>query len=122
MELQRLDHKQLIEKGKEIFYDFMVSSEDYFSDGQIEPCTPEYPTITDMLYKEILDSVKENARRIKMYEDAIEENIENQPCVKALKQQLEFLKKEKELFLKSNMKNQKAEYKKQRLQIILVID
>ena len=111
MELQRLSTDELIKKGKEIFYDYVASNEDFYTGENYEPCTEEYPTVMDMLYKEILDSIQENADRIKMYEEAIEENKSNEPCVEALTKQLDFLKKEREMFLNSNMKEQKRIYK-----------
>ena len=112
MELQRFSTEELIKKGKEIFYDYLASSEDFYTGEKYEPCTKKYPTVMDMLYKEILDSIDENADRIKMYEEAIEENKGNEPCVKALTEQLEFLKQEREMFLNSNMEEQKKIYKK----------
>ena len=112
MELQRFDNEELISKCKEIFYDYTASSEDFYTGEDYEPCTQEYPTVMDMLYKELLDSIQENKDRVAMYKEAIEENKGNQPCVDALKKQLDFLIKEGELFVNSNMAEQKKIYKK----------
>ena len=112
MELQRLTNEELIEKGKEVFYDYLASSEDFYSEGEYTKCTKEYPTIMDMLYKETQDTIEENANRIKMYQEAIEENKGNEPCVRALTDQLEFLRQEREMLQNSNMAEQKKIYKK----------
>lgn len=112
MELQRLNNEELIEKSKEIFYDYLASSEDFYTGTDYEPCTKKYPTVADMLYKEILDSIKENEDRIKMYKDAIEENKGNKPCVDALQKQLDFLIEEGKMFKNSCIEEQKKIYKK----------
>ena len=91
MELQRLNKKELEKEGRRIFAEYLASSEDFFIGGQLEPCTKEYPTVMDMLYKEHLDNIEETKNRIKMYEEAIEDNKENATCVAALKKQLTFL-------------------------------
>ena len=50
MELQRLNNEELIEKSKEIFYDYLASSEDFYTGTDYEPCTKKYHTVADMLY------------------------------------------------------------------------
>ena len=110
MELQRLNKKELIKVGKQIFVEYLASSEDFFIGGKLEPCTSQYPTVADMLYKEHLDTIEEDKNRIKMYEEAIEDNKDNPTCVAALKKQLAFLNEELEIFSTTNMKRQKERY------------
>ena len=112
MELQRLNHDELVKKGEEIFYDYVASSEDFFTGGEYLKCTKQYPSVMDMLYKEHLDSVQENSNRIRIYEEAIEENKGNKLCVEALEKQLKLLKQEREYFINSNMEEQKKLYEK----------
>ena len=91
MEAIRLSKTELTKKAKEIFYNFLVSSEDFFNGSEFEPCREEYPTIVDMLYREFELTLGENADRIEMYKSAIEDQKDNTECVKSLKEQLNFL-------------------------------
>ena len=112
MTLQRLTKKELDQRCEEIFYDFMSSaSEKFFDETDSIDCTKEYPTPMHMLYKEIEDTLAENAARIKMFEEAIEENKDDEAVVQTLKEQLEPLLEEKEYFSNSCIEYQKELYK-----------
>lgn len=115
MEAIRLSKTELTKKAKEIFYNFLVSSEDFFNGSEFEPCKEEYPTIVDMLYREFELTLGENANRIEMYKSAIEDQKDNTECVKSLKEQLNFLLKEREYFLNSNMEEQRKIYEEEHI-------
>ena len=110
MELQRLSKKELEKAGRQIFVEYLASSEDFFIGGKLEPCTSQYPTVADMLYKEHIDTIEEDKNRIKMYQEAIEDNKDNATCVAALKKQLTFLQNELEILSTTNMERQKQRY------------
>ena len=57
MSLERYTKEELIPKCKKIFLDYMSSTGDFYDEGDFKPCTKEYPTPMDMLYKELLDSI-----------------------------------------------------------------
>lgn len=112
MTLERLTLDELRETCKGIFYDFMSSTEEKFYDenGYVD-FNEEYPTPMHMLWKETQNSIAENEARIKLFNDAIEENSADQAVVDVLKEQLQPLLEEKEHFTKSNMEYMKKLYK-----------
>ena len=113
MTLERLSLEELKEKSIEIFYDFMSSDkEKFFDEHQSIECTKEYPTPMHMLYKEIEDTLAENAARIKLFEEAIEENKDDAAVVETLNENLQPILEEKEYFSNSNMAYQKALFEK----------
>ena len=113
MALERLSLKELQDKSFEIFYDFMSSDkEKFFDEHQYVECTKEYPTPMHMLYKEMEDTIAENTARIKLFEEAIEENKEDSAVVETLKENLQPLLDEKEYFNNTCMKAQKELYAK----------
>ena len=113
MALQRLSLEELQKRSMEIFYDFASSENEKFLDEhEFVPCTSEYPTPMHMLYKEMEDTLAENAARIKMFEEAIEENKDDKDVVDTLKENLQPLLEEKEHFENSCMEYQKNLYEK----------
>ena len=111
MTLERLSLEELRSKCIDIFYDFASSENEKFLDEhEFLDCSEEYPTPMHMLYKEIEDTLAENAARIKMFEEAIEENKDDQAVVDTLKENLQPLLDEKEYFENSCMKFQKELY------------
>lgn len=112
MTLERLSLDELRSKCEEITYDFLSSTEEkYYDETQYLDLNPEYPTPMHMLWKETQNTIAENAARIKMFEEAIEENKADQAVVDTLKEQLQPLLEEKEHFEKSNMAYMKKLYK-----------
>ena len=113
MALERLSLDELREACTTIFYDFMSSTEEKFYDeNSYADFNKEYPTPMHMLWKETQNSIEENTARIKMFEEAIEENKEDQAVVDVLKEQLQPLLEEKEHFTNSNMEYMKKLYEK----------
>lgn len=115
MSLERYTKEELIPKCEDIFLDFMSSTEDFYDEGNYLKCTDEYPTPMDMLYKELLNSIEENEARIKMFNEAIEENKNDSEVVKVMTEQLQPLLEEKEHFANSCMSYQKELYKKTKI-------
>lgn len=112
MTLERLSLDELRSKCEEITYDFLSSTEEKFYDEtQYLEHDEEYPTPMHMLWKETQNTIAENTARIKMFEEAIEENKADQAVVDTLKEQLQPLLEEKEHFEKSNMAYMKKLYK-----------
>lgn len=114
MAIKRLTRKELIERGKEIFYDYMSSSPTFFNLGKIDKCTKENPTPMHMLYQDHLETIKENEERQKMYREAISEVKDDPECAKVLEEQLKLLEEEHDLLVNMNMESQKETYKKQK--------
>lgn len=114
MAIKRLTRKELIERGKEIFYDYMSSSPTFFNLGRIDKCTKENPTPMHMLYQDHLETIKENEERQKMYREAISEVKDDPECAKVLEEQLKLLEEEHDLLVNMNMESQKETYKKQK--------
>ena len=113
MTLKRLGLKELQDKCKEIFYDYMSSDkEKFYDDKEFIDCSQEFPTPMHMLWKETQDSIEENKARLDMFQEAIMENREDDDIVKVLKEQMKPLEEEREYFLKSSMQYQKELYKK----------
>ena len=113
MTLERLSLEELQKKSIEIFYDFMSSDkEKFFDEHQSVDCTKDYPTPMHMLYKEMEDTLAENAARIKLFEEAIEENKDDAAVVETLKENLQPILDEKEYFSNTNMAYQKELYAK----------
>lgn len=112
MTLERLSLDELRSKCEEITYDFLSSTEEKFYDEtSYVDYDEEYPTPMHMLWKETQNTIAENAARIKMFEEAIEENKADQAVVDTLKEQMEPLLEEREHFNKSNMEYMKKLYK-----------
>ena len=112
MALERYTNEELRNKCIEIFYNFMSSNEDFYDRGKTTPCTPEYPTPMDMLYKELLDSIAENTARLKLFDEAIEEHSNDAEVVQVLKEQKQPLLEERTHFNESCMAYMKELYKK----------
>ena len=113
MALERLSLDELREACTTIFYDFMSSTEEKFYDeNSYADFNKEYPTPMHMLWKETQNSIEENTARIKMFEEAIEENKGDQAVVDVLKEQLQPLLEEKEHFTNANMEYMKKLYEK----------
>ena len=113
MTLKRLPVEELKERCIEIFYDYMPSTNSQFYDGEnFVDCKVEYPTPMDMLWKETQDSIQENAERIRMFEECIQENEDDEDVVKTLKEQIKPLVEEREYFINSSMAYQKELYRK----------
>ena len=112
MALERLTNEELRDKCIEIFYDFMSSNEDFYDRGKNIPCTPEYPTPMDMLYKELLDSIAENTARLKLFDEAIEEHKNDAEVVQVLTEQKQPLLEERVHFNESCMAYMKELYEK----------
>lgn len=112
MAIKRLSHEELIEKGKEIFYDYMSSSPTFFNLGRVENCPKNNPTPMHMLYQDHLETIKENEERQKMYEEALAEVKDDPECVEVLSKQLDLLKEEHDLLTNMSMKSQKENYAK----------
>lgn len=113
MTLKRLSVEELKERCIEIFYDYMPSTNSQFYDGEnFIDCKAEYPTPMDMLWKETQDSIQENADRIRMFVECIEENKDDEDVVKTLKEQIKPLVEEREYFINSSMAYQKELYRK----------
>ena len=110
MAIKRLTHEELIEKGIEIFYDYMSSSPTFFNLGKVEDCTKENPTPMHMLYQDHLETIKENEERQKMYREAIAEVQDDPECLKVLQDQLNLLEEEHDLLTNMNMKEQRKTY------------
>ena len=112
MAIKRLSHEELIERGKEIFYDYMSNSPTFFNLGRVEKCTKENPTPMHMLYQDHLETIKENEERQKMYTEAIAEVKDDPECLEVLNSQLKLLQEEHDLLTEMNMKSQRETYKK----------
>ena len=111
--LERLNLEDLRKICTEITYDFLSSNEEqFYRDNAYVDFSKEYPTPMDMLWKETQDSIEENKQRIKMFEEAIEENKNDKEVVDTLTEQLQPLLEEKEHFEKSCMSYMKKLYKK----------
>ena len=111
MNAERLSLDELREKCTEIFYDFMSSTEEkFYEETSYVDYNEEYPTPMHMLWKETQDTIAENEARIKMFNEAIEENKADQAVVDTLKEQLQPLLEEKEHFNKSNLQYMKKLY------------
>ena len=90
MALERLSLDELRERCTDIFYDFMSSTEEKFYDeNSYVDFNKEYPTPMHMLWKETQNSIAENTARIKMFNEAIEENKADQAVVDVLNEQLQ---------------------------------
>ena len=111
MELQRFTTEELIEQCRVIFYNHMASTEDLFVCGEFMPCTPECPTVADMLHDLHLEVLKENDERIRLYEEARANERTDKECIPVLDKQLEYLHHERTLLTNSNMKLQKETFK-----------
>ena len=113
MNAERLSLDELKERCTEIFYDFMSSEEEkFYDDTSYVDFNKDYPTPMHMLWKETQNTIAENTARIKMFEEAIEENKNDQAVVDTLKEQLQPLLEEKEHFNKSCMSYMKELYAK----------
>lgn len=112
MAIKRLTHEELIERSREIFYDYMSGSSTFFNLGKIEDCTKENPTPMHMLYQDHLETIKENEERQKMFKEAIAEVKDDPECSKVLTEQLELLVKEHDLLVNMNMAEQRETYEK----------
>ena len=88
------------------------TEEKFYDENSYADFNKEYPTPMHMLWKETQNSIEENTARIKMFEEAIEENKEDQAVVDVLKEQLQPLLEEKEHFTNSNMEYMKKLYEK----------
>ena len=111
MKLERLTTEELIEQGKEIFYDYLVSSDDFLACNEYIPCNDEFPLVMDMLHDFQHEIYNENESRIILYQKAIANPETDKECLDALNEQLQFLKEEREILAKNNMANQKKLYK-----------
>ena len=113
MTLKRLGLKELQDKCKEVFYDYMSSDQEkFYDDKEFIDCSKDFPTPMHMLWKETQDSIEENKARLDMFREAIAENKGDEDVVKVLKEQMKPLEEEREYFLKSSMQYQKELYKK----------
>lgn len=113
MTLERLSLEELQKRSIEIFYDFMSSDKEKFFDEHASVEHLEgYPTPMHMLHKEIEDTLAEADARIKLFNEAIEENKDDAAVVETLKENLKPILEEKEYFSNSCMAYQKELFAK----------
>lgn len=110
MTIKRYNSEELIEKCKDVFYDYMVSSPTFYFNGSEMDCTEDRPTPVDFVYDQNISTLKENRARFEVFSKALEKNEENEAVVKIIREQCDFLQQEYDLLVTSNMLNQKSLY------------
>lgn len=104
MNLKRLGTDELIEKCKDVFYDYLVSEEEKFFDGNdFIDCEYDHPTPLDMLFKNQMDCVEECRSRIMMLANEGRTLAEREMT----RREVEFLTEEFKHLFQSNMEYQK---------------
>lgn len=91
-----------------LFYDYMSSTDIKEFDGH--EVSDSSLTPVDLLYQETVDTLEENAIRIKIFEDAMKEHKNDEGVVEQLKRQVQPLLEEKKHFENSSMEYMKKLY------------
>ena len=113
MELKRYSHEELIPLCKEIFYDYMVSTNQVFwFDSEFKGLEEDCPTPIHQEHKRFLNLLQQNNERQKVYEEALHSGELDEDCRNSLNTQLNYLIQEHNLIKNSCMKLQKETYHK----------
>ena len=112
MELERYTLKELEKMGRDIFYDYMSSTNElYWFDFKFSELNPECATPAHQLHMENVQVLLANENRIHIYEEALKSPLTRNVSKDTLEKELLYLMQEHEFLANSNMDFQKRLYK-----------
>lgn len=113
MELKRLSIKELQDAGKNIFYDYMSSSDEvYWYDFKFKKLSTDSETPAHQIHADYIQEINLNQARIEMYKKALKSTHIKNDKKGQIQKELEYLLKEHQILEKTNMKFQKELYVK----------
>ena len=112
MELERYTLKELEKMGRDIFYDYMSSTNElYWFDFKFSELNPECATPAHQLHMENVQVLLANENRIHIYKEALKSPLTRSASKDTLEKELLYLMQEHEFLANSNMDFQKRLYK-----------